>query len=241
MVDARVPLSIQNIPGKGFGCLAKIPLRRGQELLREKPLVESPGKLKLSSPSPEAAEKYFSDLVSNIPADKQSAFYNLSDWRSEQAGVPKQAYRIFISNALPQGRGAEATGAGVYETLCKINHSCLPSCHFSWNSNQREEVVHAVRDIPAGEELSVTYIEPFASRDARRRRLQDRFGFLCACPSCATEGNDLKASNEARERMAALDGQIRGGTNESRALAGCARLSQNTANMVTATLPGKWL
>ncbi len=63
------------------------------QLVRERPLIQSPGKLKLSSPSPEAANNYFSRLVDEIPADKQAAFYNLRSGR-------KTPIPIFTSSHL---------------------------------------------------------------------------------------------------------------------------------------------
>ena len=54
------------------------------------------------------------------------------------------------------------------------------------------QVVHAVADVHPGQELGATYIEPFGSRAQRRKRLQDRFGFLCSCPACSLEGSKLQ-------------------------------------------------
>ena len=54
------------------------------------------------------------------------------------------------------------------------------------------QLVYVVADVSADQELGVTYIEPFGSRAQRRRRLQDRFGFLCGCPSCTLDGNSLQ-------------------------------------------------
>ena len=49
-------------------------------------------------------------------------------------------------------------------------------------------------EVEPEQELGATYIEPFASRSTRRKRLQDRFGFLCSCPACSMEGNELQVA-----------------------------------------------
>ncbi len=54
------------------------------------------------------------------------------------------------------------------------------------------QVVFAVSTVSPGQEFGATYIEPFGSLEQRRKRLQDRFGFLCSCPACCLEGNELK-------------------------------------------------
>ena len=232
------------VNGKGLGVTALSPLRRGQQvsfsfrswtltplltnswvglilngrlpvqIMREAPLIDSPARLVLASPSQQAANDYFKEKVQALTPAQQDVFYSLrcacgpcrcllpvcylglklawmrqilqidpllatcnlasctwcSDWRNEQAGVPKTAYHVFRSNALPKGElmsllgrvqlaeplqmaelpsrqpsfysghGQQAQGAAVYQTICRINHSCTPNCHYSWDPQGENEV-----------------------------------------------------------------------------------------------------
>ncbi len=38
-----------------------------------------------------------------------------------------------------------------------------------------------------GEELLVSYVNPMAPREGRRRHLWERYGFWCDCPKCQEE------------------------------------------------------
>lgn len=54
------------------------------------------------------------------------------------------------------------------------------------------QTVHAVTDIAPGVELGVTYVEPFAKRSVRRKRLEEKFGFLCSCAICSSDSSNVK-------------------------------------------------
>lgn len=62
---------------------------------------------------------------------------------------------ILETNGLPCGSNLSA--AGVYPTICLINHSCLPNCHNNWNGEANHETIHAIRPIKAGEEITILY------------------------------------------------------------------------------------
>ena len=130
--------------------------------MREAPLIDSPARLVLASPSQQAANDYFKEKVQALPQAQQDVFYSLrcsvwplplpasclidgiscsqasliapdltlcfspgnvktvcnlasctwcSDWRNEQAGLPKTAYHVFRSNALPKGELMPCSGA----------------------------------------------------------------------------------------------------------------------------------
>ena len=84
----------------------------------------------------------------------------------------------WLTNALPinyeDGHGSSAVEeAAVFETICRINHSCLPSCHHEWNpaiGADGLETVHALRAIAPGEELSISYLMPAGRTRAERQQ-----------------------------------------------------------------------
>lgn len=46
-----------------------------------------------------------------------------------------------------------------FPLVSRINHSCPPNIHFSFNSKLGRETFHAIRDITASEELTIMYID----------------------------------------------------------------------------------
>lgn len=91
---------------------------------------------------------------------------------------------IFAANAYSIVSG----GAAAYATASRLNHSCVPNVHHSYNPTLREVTVYAARDIGAEEELLTTYLGgPAAYQSAVERRdaLCKRYGFTCFCPACS--------------------------------------------------------
>lgn len=66
----------------------------------------------------------------------------------------------------------------------RINHSCVPIVNFSINELLKEETFHVIRDIMAGEELAVMYIDGINRTQSQCQAELDKWGFQCTCPAC---------------------------------------------------------
>jgi hypothetical protein len=73
---------------------------------------------------------------------------------------------------------------GVFLLGSRINHSCIPNIDFAYNRTLEKETFHAVRDIIAGEELTITYIKDVNRTRIQRQSELDKWGFRCTCPAC---------------------------------------------------------
>ncbi|KVH90697.1 hypothetical protein Ccrd_007337 [Cynara cardunculus var. scolymus] len=58
-----------------------------------------------------------------------------------------------------------------------------PNTHIVWVENV-DATLKALRDIKAGEELRICYIDASMGRDARQNLLSNGFGFECRCSRC---------------------------------------------------------
>ena len=93
----------------------------------------------------------------------------------------KTAGGIFRTNAYFDG------GSGyVFETLCRANHSCAPNCAKAMSAG-RVDVV-ALRAVPRGEEITVSYLKLDAPGAARREYLREKYNFDCRCARCVLDG-----------------------------------------------------
>ena len=92
----------------------------------------------------------------------------------------------------------------MFAHACRINHACAPNAHVSWSKALAKQTVHAVQEIAAGDEITVSYAQPGNVCAARRSHLRNTFGFDCTCVLCALTGEALQASDVRQSRLAAL-------------------------------------
>ncbi|KAK3287938.1 hypothetical protein CYMTET_4575 [Cymbomonas tetramitiformis] len=88
--------------------------------------------------------------------------------------------------------GSGAAGSGVYLLPSMMNHSCDPNIDVLFPENNFKMELTARRDISAGEELLITYIDAAAHVEVRRSELQWAYGFSCQCPRCNEEASLIK-------------------------------------------------
>mgnify|MGYP006197831211 CR=1 FL=1 len=92
-------------------------------------------------------------------------------------------------------------GTAMFSTACKMNHSCDPNVVVLYRTRNWGEPLAAhmvaVKDICAGEELCISYIEAWETLENRTKALAD-YGFVCQCAKCESErnGNQYKEGIE---------------------------------------------
>ena len=92
-----------------------------------------------------------------------------------------------------------------------FNHSCIPSASYRYEGGGTAMTVKAVRDIKKGEEICISYVDPWMPERERRDELWRRIGGLCGCPSCKRERLAeeiqlrVKKEREADERRRSLE------------------------------------
>jgi hypothetical protein len=82
----------------------------------------------------------------------------------------------------PKGNGTISSGICLEPFASMINHSCDPNSW--WTFNGRELQMRAVRDISAGEELTMSYITLSGSYNIRQESVLTGWGFKCVCTLC---------------------------------------------------------
>jgi hypothetical protein len=110
---------------------------------------------------------------------------------------------IFLHNRFPI-RNYEDTedGWGVFPIAARLNHSCIPNCYVSWNTQVDMLCAHAVRDIQAGGELLLAHRGLLSKgRMTRQRILKQIRGFDCTCPACDLTTEYGKRGQANRDRI----------------------------------------
>ena len=105
----------------------------------------------------------------------------------------------------------DETVSGIFLGAARLNHSCVPNCHVSWNRHRGELCVHSIRDIAKDEELLITYDADevlFRGRRDRMQMLRERYGFECDCPACDLSTDFGRQADSVRETIAGLVNQL---------------------------------
>ncbi|KAK8214803.1 hypothetical protein M8818_002386 [Zalaria obscura] len=176
---------------------------------------------------------------------KKTAYLNLTaPCKAPTAAPAKEDYEAYIrrvweSNAIdpftpeadwtnsraPLGSDARA----IYPVSARLNHSCTPNCVRSFDTSDPPKArLHVVRNIAAGEELTIAYahvhsvtctdqsttlcggfnnpewgVDVCTGWSVRRQAIRD-LGFECDCKACNRSDKLFRLYNARRERIAEL-------------------------------------
>ncbi|KAL1585581.1 hypothetical protein WHR41_06041 [Cladosporium halotolerans] len=195
-LDTTPAYKQQAIEGKGQGLVATRSLKPGDLILSEPPLFTT-----ASLTNPATFEKDLGAIVKGLPKDGQRAFLSLHN--NNPGSDPFS--NIVRSNGYPLGPDSDV--GAIFPLVARLNHACRPNAQHTWNAKRGVEVVHAVREVKEGEELTLSYSMGGPSEE-RRGSLEAYFGFDCKCEVCSLPQAELEASDARLREAQKLDEAI---------------------------------
>ncbi|MEW5298204.1 MAG: hypothetical protein WDW36_001354 [Sanguina aurantia] len=90
--------------------------------------------------------------------------------------------------------GGGTLGSAIYLMASMFNHSCDPNIEVTFPAGDATAVFTAARDIEAGEELCITYIDSGQAFAQRQTALEYTYGFKCGCVRCEEEAEEARVS-----------------------------------------------
>jgi hypothetical protein len=193
-------IEVKESTGKGLGVFATTDIPCGARVLAEEPLLrrdEENGssidilsafeKLSVSQKNSYLQLRGFAGAAFKRAAEDETG-------RAWQAMSPMERKILTIWAANTFGH--------VFLLGSRFNHSCIPNINFAYNPDLDKETFHAVRNITAGEELTITYIDGM-NRTRKQRQVElDKRGFICDCPACE---NTKEGETREKKRAQMLD------------------------------------
>lgn len=193
------PFHVAKIEGKGDGIIADGPLARGDPIMGHTPvlLVHRGFKddLSLSQQQP-----LLDAAVDALPKPTADLFL------AQMAHAPDthRGAAILTTNAFQLDLNPDAAGAGsddisghhygAFPEVAKLNHDCRPNAAFYIDPATLMHITTAARAIQPGEEITLSYLDPFATREERQERAEATWGFECGCGQCSLEDEELEHS-----------------------------------------------
>ncbi|KAL1745554.1 hypothetical protein HDZ31DRAFT_63048 [Schizophyllum fasciatum] len=188
---------------KGLGVFATRDIKESEIILAERPLLMVPS----TAPLTEAHIPQHFTIEQLLQARMAEWEVTLQTLVQRMLPERREAFRALLNSHLHDGSGpifgrVRTNGiaasarwrwmgypglTGHYTVVCdeisRINHSCRPNGSYVFDDASFSEIVYAVRDIKAGEEICISYGEPCKPYAERKKKLAP-YGFECACAAC---------------------------------------------------------
>ncbi|KAG5919998.1 hypothetical protein E4U61_000336 [Claviceps capensis] len=185
--------ALQEIPGKGKGLVATRHIPKGTRILCEEPLFAIPNVMDL-----EKRCRLICQQVASLSNEQRQAFLSMHNIHPFN-DTEERDIGIFETNSLPAGGLPIPHTRAIFLEACRINHDCKNNAMYDWNTNIHRNTVHAIKDINAGEEITVPYVIFLKDRENRQRILKTWYHFTCWCSLCSLP----EEHNEERDRKIA--------------------------------------
>ncbi|KAL8371077.1 hypothetical protein RB595_001097 [Gaeumannomyces hyphopodioides] len=171
----------KEVPGKGLGLVAARPIRRG-ELIMARPPVIVVHQDAIDMEAEAARLRLYDAAMAQLPQGTVEDFLSLAV-QSATKDRGRKVKDIMDTNSFNTVVGGLSHVAS-YLDVSRLNHDCRPNLVFHV-SPSLNHMTYAVRDIAAGEELTISYLDPFRAREVRRARAERNWGFACTCSQCS--------------------------------------------------------
>jgi hypothetical protein len=110
--------------------------------------------------------------------------------------------RIY-TNTFGEDFGGEEHSIVIPETA-RLNHDCRPNAMYYFDPKTFTHFTHASRKIYAGEEITITYVDPLQTRLRRRAAIKRSWGFDCSCSLCSQSPQFVRESNRRIQAITQL-------------------------------------
>ncbi|KAF4709655.1 SET and MYND domain-containing protein 3, partial [Perkinsus olseni] len=89
-----------------------------------------------------------------------------------------------------------------------MNHSCSPNVVLTFSGST--VTLRAIRSIPQGGELFISYVDVCITPTSKRRqRLHDQYKFDCSCERCSREGPALSDEDKSYPKLVYAEEDLR--------------------------------
>jgi len=200
----------EDLPGKGKAVVAQRDINIGELIIHEQPLIRIPWWIRHSVYPRNGREKYLKKALTEMHPDNLNKFFELHDSKC-LPGEEKTEDGIWRTNNFALGCYGARSDNGLFLKMSRFNHSCVPSGEFHWNDQYSRQEIRAIKNIQAGEEITICYFTieiAVHTQQERKQFLLDHYGFPCDCPDCSLTGDEAKKNDEDRHLVYKLDLQI---------------------------------
>ena len=172
--NSQIPkmYSIKSVPGKDLGMIANIDIIASTRIMVDNLLFS----IEDYTEDRDITEKP-KPTLERLDLEQQQQYEALHSPKFTPWSPPVRRY---IANAF----GISKNVSGIFLKAARINHSCRPNAHYTWNDNLGKLTIYAMVHVLAGAEISIRYLEMFPPRLKRNHQLHRIYGLERQCQVC---------------------------------------------------------
>ncbi|SPO01452.1 uncharacterized protein DNG_04125 [Cephalotrichum gorgonifer] len=208
------PYEVKDVPGKGKILVATETIRRGTKLLSSSPSLIVHRNF-FNETFPEKQDPLLELAVSLLPAATQSRIYEQMNPAEGVVTLKDVLERLpFEANLGVVWVGKDGFDEEKhllnYPDVAPLSHNCRPNAAFHIDNNFVHQV-SAVRKIQPGEEISISYFNPFLPTAERQEMIKRWLGKPCSCSACTQGGrlDQILVSDGRLEEIQAIESKLR--------------------------------
>lgn len=211
-VTGRDGLQVRSVAGKGKGLFTTKRIKEGETILLD------PARLIASSHFPARVSHprgrhLFKSALDRLPEEDREMVVALDQ---SLGGSPIEDIMKTNSFACRLSDGnVDNAYMCLFPSVSRINHACQPNALARFVSKTLSMEVKAKRDIPAGEEINISYGKVDLTREERQELYRDGWNFKCTCSLCTAPHDHVTASDERRIKFARLKSMLQNLTAET--------------------------
>ncbi|KAL0929781.1 uncharacterized protein CTRU02_215211 [Colletotrichum truncatum] len=149
-----------------------------------------------------------------LPGSSRQTVYSLYGRQNGQDAYNIEARLRTNSYAVSGGPTEDWPGSdydamfAVHANISKINHSCRPNAAPQWDWDLFAHNLYAVRDVAAGEEITISYLGAnyaLLPSQERKQYLNSSLGFDCVCDHCKAAQKFVDLSDDRINEILLLE------------------------------------
>jgi len=200
-------LTVTSIPGKGLGLTTTEFIPKRTTILLDNPRIIASAQFPAHVLHSQG-KSLFTHAFTQLPPSDRARVLSL-----DQSLGGSAVEDIMKTNAFAcqvHDGGEDDAYMCLFPSVARINHACRPNAHARFIPATLLMEVKALRDIAAGEEISISYGRVDLKYAERRKLYQEGWNFECGCEMCTAESHVMSLSDQRRERFAQLRRKLEG-------------------------------
>ncbi|KUL87177.1 hypothetical protein ZTR_05621 [Talaromyces verruculosus] len=182
------PIELKPSPGKGWGVFATRHIKEGDLILKEKatfiiskPAGENVTENDVGRAWSSIRQSEREMVVQCLRNNGSQHFVHLMEmWLQDNFTLTSQDSALVAEGYYRPGVQIRE---GLFPLQGRFNHSCLPNARIPWTKSTEDSISNfAMRDIAAGEEITICYDGHFQFYTRKERH--EILGFACDCRAC---------------------------------------------------------